>query len=76
LGDGAIIVKRCHCRQPGASPRQAAVDDRCRLGAIRDIGTRQHRWANRVSEGIEAEALRTSLDLLRTLTKRVEVGES
>ncbi|ESX45270.1 MarR family transcriptional regulator [Mesorhizobium sp. C416B] len=42
--------------------------------AIRDIGTRQHVWANRISEGIEPRVLETALDLLRMLTKRVEEG--
>lgn len=44
--------------------------------AIKDIGTRQHEWANLTSEGMDAEALKASLDLLRTLTKRVEAGDS
>ncbi|ESW87742.1 MarR family transcriptional regulator [Mesorhizobium sp. LSJC285A00] len=42
--------------------------------AIRDIGTRQHVWVNRISEGIEPRVLETALDLLRMLTKRVEEG--
>lgn len=44
--------------------------------AIRDIGTRQHVWANRVSDGIETRSLQTALDLLRELAKRVEEGEA
>jgi len=42
--------------------------------AIKDIGSRQHVWANLISEGLDAEVLKASLDLLRTLTKRVEAG--
>ncbi|ESX69476.1 MarR family transcriptional regulator [Mesorhizobium sp. M0027] len=42
--------------------------------AVKNIGTRQHVWANRVSEGMDADALKASLDLLRTLTERVEAG--
>ncbi|ESX10127.1 MULTISPECIES: helix-turn-helix domain-containing protein [unclassified Mesorhizobium] len=42
--------------------------------AIRDTGTRQHVWANRISEGIEPRVLESALDLLRMLTKRVEEG--
>ncbi|MER8507702.1 MarR family transcriptional regulator [Mesorhizobium sp. M0199] len=42
--------------------------------AVKNIGTRQHVWANRVSEGMDADALKSSLDLLRTLTERVEAG--
>lgn len=44
--------------------------------AVKNIGTRQHVWANRVSEGMDADALKASLDLLRTLTERVEGGGS
>ncbi|ESW88896.1 MarR family transcriptional regulator [Mesorhizobium sp. M1307] len=44
--------------------------------AVKNIGTRQHVWANRVSEGMDADALKASLDLLRTLTERVEAGGS
>ncbi|MER8637058.1 MarR family transcriptional regulator [Mesorhizobium sp. M0768] len=44
--------------------------------AVKNIGTRQHVWANRVSEGMDADALKASLDLLRTLTDRVEAGGS
>ncbi|MER8767537.1 MarR family transcriptional regulator [Mesorhizobium sp. M0960] len=43
---------------------------------VKNIGTRQHVWANRVSEGMDADALKASLDLLRTLTERVEAGGS
>jgi DNA-binding MarR family transcriptional regulator len=52
----------------------AMTDAGC--AAIRDIGTRQPVWANRVSDGIEARALETALDLLRMLTKRVEGSET
>ncbi|MER9672556.1 MarR family transcriptional regulator [Mesorhizobium sp. M0208] len=44
--------------------------------AVKNIGTRQHVWANRISEGMDADALKASLDLLRTLTERVEAGGS
>lgn len=44
--------------------------------AVKNIGTRQHVWANRVSEGMDADVLKASLDLLRTLTERVEAGGS
>ncbi|MER8773317.1 MarR family transcriptional regulator [Mesorhizobium sp. M0977] len=44
--------------------------------AVKNIGIRQHVWANRVSEGMDADALKASLDLLRTLTERVEAGGS
>lgn len=44
--------------------------------AVKNIGTRQHVWANRVSEGMDADALKASLDLLRTLTERVEASGS
>lgn len=44
--------------------------------AVKNIGTRQHVWANRVSEGMDADALKASVDLLRTLTERVEAGGS
>ncbi|MER8803118.1 MarR family transcriptional regulator [Mesorhizobium sp. M0018] len=44
--------------------------------AVKNIGTRQHVWANRVLEGMDADALKASLDLLRTLTERVEAGGS
>ncbi|MER9054561.1 MarR family transcriptional regulator [Mesorhizobium sp. M0213] len=44
--------------------------------AVKNIGTRQHVWANRISEGMDADALKASLDVLRTLTERVEAGGS
>jgi DNA-binding MarR family transcriptional regulator len=46
------------------------------LAAIQDIGTRQHVWANHVSNGIEAQTLASSLAVLRALTTRVEEGGS
>ncbi|OHV90721.1 MarR family winged helix-turn-helix transcriptional regulator [Mesorhizobium sp. ORS 3428] len=44
--------------------------------AIRDIATRQHAWANAVSEGVDPQALEDALALLRMLARRVEQAES
>ncbi|MDX8497662.1 MarR family transcriptional regulator [Mesorhizobium sp. VK4C] len=44
--------------------------------AVRHIATRQHAWANSVSEGLDPQALKGALALLRVLALRVEQAES